>query len=270
MLGAIIGDIIGSPYEWNNVKTKGFELFSDRCRFTDDTVMTLAIAHALMESAAFDGDLSSTAVSATAVYCMRYWGKRYLRAGYGAGTLEWICKSVPAPYNSYGNGAAMRVSACGWAATSLEEAIRLSKAVTEVTHNHPEGIKGAESVAVAIFLARTRSSQNDIRDYIDKHHYSMDFTLDSIRDAYSFDVSCQGSVPQAIMAFLESTSFEDAVRNAVSLGGDSDTIAAITGSIAEAYYGIPVSMRNQALTHLTEELKMIIFDFEEKFPPKIV
>lgn len=168
----------------------------------------------------------------------------------------------PQPYNSWGNGAAMRVSACGFAGDSLEEVIILSRSVTEVSHNHPEGIKGAEATAVAIYLARTGSSIVEIRDYIDKHYYPMNFTLDGIREAYHFDVSCQGSVPQAIMAFLESTSFEDAIRNAISIGGDSDTIAAICGGIAEAYYGIPTEIRKHALIFLDQRLIDILNEFE--------
>lgn len=178
---------------------------------------------------------------------------------------HWIYSDDPRPYNSFGNGAAMRASACGFAADSLEEAIKLSKAVTEVTHNHPEGMKGAEATTVAIFLARQGKGIPEIRDYIDKHYYPMNFTLDGIRDSYKFNETCQATVPQAIMAFFESTDFEDAIRNAISIGGDSDTIAAITGGIAEAYYGVPADIRRHALTFLDKPLLGILNAFEARF-----
>lgn len=171
----------------------------------------------------------------------------------------------PKLYNSFGNGAAMRVSPVGFVAKSLDQAISLSKKVTEVTHNHPEGIKGAEATAVAIYLARNGYNINDIKNYIDKHYYKMNFTLDEIRDTYKFNETCQDTIPQAIMAFLESTSFEDAIRNAISIGGDSDTLAAITGGIAEACYGIPKEIRNKALTYLDKRLLNILLDFENKY-----
>ena len=177
----------------------------------------------------------------------------------------WMYTDDPKPYNSYGNGAAMRVSPCGFAASSLEEAKMLSKIVTEVTHNHPEGIKGAEATTAAIYLARKGKSISEIRDHIDKHYYPMNFTLDQIRPAYTFNETCQKTVPQAIMSFLESTGFEDAVRNAVSLGGDSDTLGAITGSIAEAYYGIPADIRECALPYLDKRLSAILNAFESRY-----
>jgi type I restriction enzyme M protein len=176
-----------------------------------------------------------------------------------------MLSSEPKPYNSFGNGAAMRVSAVGFIANTINEAIELSRKVTEVTHNHPEGIKGAEATSVSIFLARNGYSIPDIRDYIDKNYYKMDFKLDDIRKSYKTDVTCQGTVPQAITAFLESTGFEDAIRNAISIGGDSDTIAAITGGIAEAYYGVPVEIRENALKYLDENLKSILLEFENNF-----
>lgn len=256
MLGAIVGDIAGSRFEWHNIKTKDFDFLTHKCHFTDDSVMSLAVAKAIMQCNDF------TNLGSDAVCCMQNLGRKYPNAGYGGHFHRWIYDSDPQPYNSWGNGSAMRVSACGFAANSLEEAIVLSRKVTEVTHNHSEGLKGAEATAVAIYLARTGSSIIEIRDYIDKHYYPMNFTLDGIRDAYRFDVSCQGSVPQAIMAFLESTSFEDAIRNAISIGGDSDTIAAICGGIAEAYYGIPTEIRKHALTFLDQRLLDILNEFE--------
>ncbi len=260
MLGAIIGDIVGSRFEWNNNKTKYFELLNDKCFFTDDTVMTLAIAKAILHSKSDYSDLSSLSIK-----YMQEVGRNYPSCGYGGSFGLWVFSNNPKPYNSFGNGAAMRVSPVGFVAKSLDQAISLSKKVTEVTHNHPEGIKGAEATAVAIYLARNGYNINDIKNYIDKHYYKMNFTLDEIRDTYKFNETCQDTVPQAIMAFLESTSFEDAIRNAISIGGDSDTLAAITGGIAEACYGIPKEIRNKALTYLDKRLLNILLDFENKY-----
>lgn len=192
-------------------------------------------------------------------------GRPYPDSGYGGRFFNWMYSDNPQPYRSYGNGAAMRVSACGFVARSLEEAIELSKAVTEVTHNHPEGIKGAEATAVAVYMARTGSSILDIQDYINKHYYKIDFKLDDIRDTYEFNETCQDTVPQALEAFFESTDFEDAIRNAISIGGDSDTLAAITGGIAEAYYGIPADIRAAALEYLDEEMYKLLTEFEKKY-----
>jgi type I restriction enzyme M protein len=204
-----------------------------------------------------------------AVRRMRELGRRYPHSGYGGMFKRWLADDAPEPYNSYGNGAAMRVSACGFAARSLEEAKLLSLKVTEVTHNHPEGVKGAEATAACIFLARGGMNILELRDYVNAHYYPLNFTLDGIRAAYKFDVTCQGTVPQAIMAFLESTGFEDAIRNAISIGGDSDTLAAITGGIAEAYYGIPADTRKHALTFLDERQLRILVDFENAYPPAL-
>lgn len=264
MLGAIIGDIVGSRYEFNNIKTKEFELMNHNCFFTDDTVMSLAIAKAILEC---NGDYTN--LSQMAVKYMQRIGQKYMSCGYGNKFYYWVLSNKPQPYGSYGNGAAMRVSACGIIANSIEEAKDLSRKVTEITHNHPEGIKGAEAVAVAIYLAKTGSNILEIRDYINAHYYPMNFKLDDIRDSYKFNETCQETVPQAIEAFLESNSFEDAIRNAISIGGDSDTIAAITGSIAEAYYGIPADIRNHAITFLDERLLKILIDFENRFPSNI-
>ena len=262
MLGAIIGDIVGSRFEWNNNKTKEFDFLTYKCFATDDSIMSLAIAKAIIEC---HGDYSK--LGSNAVKFMQEIGRPYPHCGFGGMFYNWIYSDNPQPYNSYGNGAAMRVSACGFAASSMDEAIALSKAVTEVTHNHPEGLKGAEATTVAIYMAREGKSILEIRDYIDKHYYPMDFTLAGIRDTYEFNETCQNTVPQAIMAFLESTDFEDAIRNAISIGGDSDTIAAITGAIAEAYYGIPTEIRKHALTFLDERLLKILVDFENIYAP---
>lgn len=264
MLGAIIGDIVGSKYEFNNHRSKDFQLMDYKCFITDDTVMTLAIAKALLLCHTDYFDLSSKTVE-----CMQSLGRKYPNAGYGGGFYNWLFAINPRPYNSYGNGSAMRVSACGWVGNSIEEVKFLSKKVTEVTHNHPEGIKGAEATAIAIYLARKGSNILEIRDYINKNYYPMNFRLDDIRLTYEFNETCQETVPQAIEAFLESKSFEDALRNAISVGGDSDTLAAITGSIAEAYYGIPTEIRKHALTYLDEELLQILIEFENKYSPKM-
>lgn len=261
MLGAIIGDIVGSVYEWDNHRSKEFTLLTYKNFFTDDSVMSLAVAKALLESKKDYSDLSDNAVK-----YMQEVGRSYPNCGYGGGFYNWMFSNTPKPYNSYGNGAAMRVSACGLVANSIEEAILLSKKVTEVTHNHPEGIKGAEATAVAIYLAKSGSNILEIRDYINKHYYPMNFKLDDIRDSYKFNETCQDTVPQAIEAFLESKNFEDAIRNAISLGGDSDTLAAITGGIAEAYYGIPTEIRKHALTYLDERLLAILVEFENRYP----
>jgi type I restriction enzyme M protein len=261
VLGAIIGDIVGSRFEWNNNRSKEFEFLTYKCSFTDDSVMSLAIAKALLNCKPDYSDLGQMAVK-----CMQEVGRAYPNSGYGGSFYQWIFSDNPQPYYSYGNGAAMRVSACGFVANSIEEAITLSKLVTEVTHNHPEGIKGAEATAVAIYLAKTGSNIFEIRDYINAHYYPMNFRLDDIRDSYKFNETCQDTVPQAIMAFLESKNFEDAIRNAISIGGDSDTLAAITGGIAEAYYGIPTDIRKHALTYLDERLLGILVEFENKYP----
>lgn len=208
-------------------------------------------------------------LSKNAVECMQRIGRNYPDCGYGGTFGRWMFSDDPKPYNSYGNGAAMRVSAAGFAASSLEEAKQMSGMITEVTHNHPEGMKGAEATVTAIYMARTGSSIPEIRDVIDRNYYPMDFTLDGIRDTYQFNETCQNTVPQALMAFFESTGFEDAIRNAISIGGDSDTIAAITGGIAEAYYGVPTDIRKQALTFLDERLLRIVEAFEDKYPTEM-
>ena len=202
MLGAIIGDIVGSRFEWNNNRSKDFDFLTYKCFPTDDSIMSLAVAQAILVSKLDYSDLSKNAVE-----CMQSVGRNYPDCGYGGEFYRWMFSENPQPYNSCGNGAAMRVSAAGFAAESLEEAKKLSKLVTEVTHNHPEGIKGAEATAVAIYMAKTGSNMLEIRDYIDKYYYSMNFTLDEIRDTYEFNETCQDTVPQALQAFFESTGF---------------------------------------------------------------
>ncbi len=265
MLGAIIGDIVGSRYEFNNIKTKQFPLFSNRCFFTDDSVMTLAIAEAVM---ACDGNYQD--LSEKAVEYMQRIGRRYGDCGYGGRFFDWMFSKNPKPYGSYGNGAGMRVSSVAWAARSLEECIEMSHAVTEVTHNHPEGIKGAEAIAVCTYLALHGTGKEEIRKYVNDHYYTLDFCLDGIRSTYRFNETCMDTIPQAIEAFLEAEDFEDAIRNAISIGGDSDTLGACTGAIAEAFFGIPEWIRDEAQQFLDRQLSDILIDFEDEFPPKIM
>ena len=276
MLGAIVGDIVGSVYEWNNIKTKDFPLFRDDCFFTDDTVMTCAVAEAIMNGGQKDDFIDA----------MKKYGRMYPNADYGARFNRWLMTDNREPYNSFGNGSAMRVSPCAWRldATTDElppEGKRLAQLSSEVTHNHPEGIKGAMATADAIFMCRyffsgyasdngqTNSDNPEeikrrIKEHIEKEYgYDLSKTLDEIRPTYRFNETCQDTVPQAIVAFLESTDFEDAIRNAISLGGDSDTLAAITGSIAEAAYGIPEWIKDKVYTYLDEPLKDVLRRWEE-------
>ena len=260
MLGAIIGDIVGSIYEFDNIKTKNFNLFTNEMFFTDDTVMTIAIADAIINGAKPENFILS----------MKKWGCNYIEKSYGASFINWLTSETSEPYNSWGNGSAMRVSPCGWIAKlniPFEEGLKLTedlaKKSAEVTHNHPEGIKGAQATASSIFFMRHGKSKNAIeeyknklKDYIqNKYKYDLNFTLNEIRPSYAFNESCQKTVPQAIVSFLESENFEDAIRNAISIGGDSDTLAAITGSIAEAAYGIPENIKEKAISYLDNEIK---------------
>ncbi len=259
MWGAIIGDIVGSVYEFNNHRSKEFELFKPECFFTDDTVMSVAVGKALLDS-----NRNYHLFSRDVVDEMKFFGRKYPDAGYGGRFGVWLRKNDSLPYDSYGNGSAMRVSACGFAAESLQEAVRFAYDSAYCTHNHFEGIKGACAVSVAIFLAREGRSKEEIKDYIKKYYYNIDFTLDEIRDTYEFNETCQYTVPQALEAFFESTDFEDAIRCAISVGGDSDTLAAITGSVAQAYYGIPDDIIAKARTYIDDFLLETIdrFDIE--------
>lgn len=254
MLGAIAGDIIGSIYEGNPIKTKDFPLFDPRCRFTDDSVLTIAVAKAILE----DGDY---------LRWIRDIGRRHPRAGYGGSFKAWLLSDDPRPYNSWGNGAAMRVSPVGFAFDDPETVLAEAACTAKITHNHPEGIKGAQAVALAVFLARTGAGKETIKEEtVRRFGYDLDRGLDDIRPHYHFDISCQGTVPEAIIAFLESTSFEDAVRNAVSLGGDSDTLACITGGIAEAWYGsVPAPIAGMCRGCLTEDLWAVVDQFRKKY-----
>jgi ADP-ribosylglycohydrolase len=251
MLGAMIGDIVGSVYEWHNIKTTDFILFKNQCFFTDDSVLTAATAKALMT----DGDYTKA---------YQDFARRYPGRGYGGNFNGWIYLDHPKPYNSWGNGSAMRVSPVGFAFDTVVEVLAEAERSAVVTHNHPEGIKGAQSTALAVLMARQNATQKDIRAEISRRFgYNLDRTLEEIRPTYSFDVSCQGSVPEAIIAFLESRDYEDAIRKAISIGGDSDTIACITGGIAEAFYGIPENIVEEGYLVLPDEFIIIIEDFHK-------
>ncbi|MBO4818745.1 MAG: ADP-ribosylglycohydrolase family protein [Firmicutes bacterium] len=248
MLGAIIGDICGSIYEFNNCKDQSsIGLFGKGCFPTDDSVMTVAVAQALMDTR-HSKDLSRDAI----IDMMHYYGKLFPYAGYGGSFMGWLRRGDRKPYNSWGNGSAMRVSSVGWLYDTLEETLFFAKLSAEVTHNHPEGIKGAQATAAAIYMARTGCSKEEIKSYVEKTFgYDLDFRLDDIRVEYDFDVSCQGSLPPALVAFLESTDYEDSIKRVISIGGDSDTLAAICGGIAEAFYGIPEWMEKKAFEVLS-------------------
>lgn len=260
MLGAIVGDIVGSVYEFSNHRSKEFELFKPQCFATDDSIMTLAIAKAVLESAPDHHDLADNAVK-----YMREVGQPYPYCGYGGRFLDWMYSDNPRPYNSFGNGAAMRVSPVAYAAKSIREVIDMSEAVTSVTHNHPEGIKGAEATAVCTWMALRRIDKNTIRGLVNNLYYHIDFTIDEIRSTYRFNETCQDTVPQALEAFFESTDFEDAIRIAISVGGDSDTLAAITGAVAGAYYGVPDNIAKRAASYLDGRLSNILSEFERKY-----
>ena len=261
MIGAILGDVVGSIYEFDNIKTKDFELFDKECFFTDDSVMTIAIAEALMQTEEINEEnLEDFKENLIAV--MHEIGVKYPDCGYGGHFLVWILRNKREQYNSIGNGSAMRVSAVGWYAKTLEEAELIAKATAEVSHNHPEGIKGAVATSGAVFLARCGATMDEIKKYISKY-YTIDFTIDEIRPVYEFNETCQETVPQAMQAFFESTNFEDAIRNAISIGGDTDTLAAITGAVAEAYYGIPDDLKETTLSYLDERLLDITERFED-------
>lgn len=254
MLGAIAGDIIGSIFEFSNHKSEDFELFGRYTRFTDDSVLTIATADAILNGKEY-----------AEVY--REWGRKYPNAGYGARFSDWLRSDSMTAYGSYGNGSAMRVSPVGFAYNSLEDVLREAERSAEVTHDHPEGVKGAQCVAAAIFLARTGAGKQEIKEYSEKRFcYDLSKSLDEIRPNYGFDETCQGSVPQAIRAFLESSSWEDAVRKGISLGGDSDTIGCIVGGIAQAYYkGISRPVSEETLKKVSNDFLPIIREFNSRF-----
>jgi ADP-ribosylglycohydrolase len=255
ILGAIAGDIIGSSYEFNNVKSTNFELFTNDTFFTDDSVLTAATMHAILHHI----DYAQAYLS---------FGRIYPHRGYGSGFKKWLHSGNPRPYHSFGNGSAMRVSPVGWYCAGIDDVLAEAKKSAEVTHNHPEGVKGAQAVAAAVYLSRTGKSKAAIKKFIvDTFGYNLDRTIDEIRPGYEFDETCRGSVPEAIAAFLESSGYEDAVRLAVSIGGDSDTIACIAGGIAEAFYGeIPEDITGFVSVILGPDLmKDVIMPFSAKY-----
>jgi ADP-ribosylglycohydrolase len=263
MLGALVGDIIGSTYEWYNTKRSDFELFEKGCRFTDDSVMTLAVAKWLIED-----ENHSTA---QLIKCMQELGRKHPDAGYGGHFYSWLFAKNPQPYNSWGNGAGMRVSPVGLYANTLEEALELAEITASVSHNHPEGVKGAQAIAASVFLCKEGRSKQKIKEYVEQTFgYNLHRTIAEIRPRYGFDVSCQGSVPEAIIAFLEGNSFEEVIRLAISLGGDSDTIGAMAGAIAACRYPIPEEIAERCDSLLTEDLRDIkdeFCDFIDKRSP---
>ena len=263
MYGAILGDIIGSPYEFDRGrKIKNFKFFDRGARFTDDSVMTIAVAEALMRAHGIGVIEDEKSTKDLIIDMMHKWGHRYPDAGYGGRFYHWLADSERAPYNSWGNGSAMRVSAVGWLYDDLETARKIARWTAEVTHNHPEGVKGAEAIAAAICMARNGSSKEKIQKYTEKEFgYDLSRTCDEIRPGYRFDVSCQGSVPEAIRAFLDGSDFEDVIRTAVSLGGDTDTIGAMAGSIAEAFYGVPDHLKDECEKRLPDDMADILLMF---------
>ena len=260
MYGAILGDIIGSPYEFDQgKKTKDFPLFSRNSSYTDDTVMTIAVAEAFLEPG------EEAQLRQRLIACMQRYGRAFPYAGYGGMFRRWLVTPDPKPYGSYGNGSAMRVSGVAWLFDDLDTVRHMARLSAEVTHNHPEGIKGAEATAAAIYLARTGRSKDRIKAYIeDNFHYDLSRTCDQIRPGYRHVESCQETVPEAITAFLEGDSFEDVIRTAVSLGGDCDTLTAIAGSIAEGFYGVPEALKQQCRARLPEKLREVLQAFDDR------
>ena len=260
MYGAISGDMIGAPYEFDrSPKTKEFPLFSRFSMFTDDSVMTIAVAEALMDTIGQD----DKTIKDSLVRSMKKWGTKYPGAGYGGRFYDWLFSDSTEPYKSYGNGSAMRVSAAGWLYDTLEETRHIARLTAEVTHNHPEGIKGAEATATAIYMSRTGRRKDEIKSYIIREFdYDLSRTCDEIRPTYHHVESCQKTVPEAITAFLEGTNFEDVIRTAVSLGGDCDTLTCIAGGIAEAFYGMPDFIKAECRKRLPADMMMVLDRFE--------
>jgi ADP-ribosylglycohydrolase len=253
MLGVIAGDIIGSYYEFHKIKTKEFELFHPESKFTDDTVLSMAIAKSLLDNEPYLDNVVD-------------FGLRYFEVGYGGSFKVWLKSDEHEPYNSWGNGSAMRVSPIAWAFDTEEKVLEEARKSAEITHNHPEGIKGAEATALAIFMARKGARKEEIHERISTQFaYDLNRTVDEIRPNYKFEVSCQKSVPESIICFLDSTSFEDCIRNCVSLGGDADTMGAIAGGIAEAYYGVPKEIEENIDGYLSEEFRIILKRFRERW-----
>lgn len=262
MFGAILGDIIGSPYEFDRGdKTKNFPLFSDNSCFTDDTVMTLAVGRAFLD--VIDGDFNDLKIFNKIAERMREFAAMYPDAGYGGMFRQWLSDPAPQPYGSFGNGSAMRVSSVAWLYNTHFEVCHAARLSAITTHNDGRGIMGAEAVAAAIFMARTGSSKQEIKQHIEQeYHYDLSRTCDEIRPDYHHVETCMETVPEAIISFLEGKSFEDVIRNAVSLGGDTDTLAAIAGSIAEGFYGVPENLKSECKRRLPKPLLTVLEDFE--------
>ncbi len=271
MIGAILGDFVGSQFDYRPIKSKDFELVVKRSHFSDDSVMTIAVAGALVEALTQkdgtfrEGPIDYSLVAQRARACMRKLGRTYPQAGYGSSFAVWLNQNDDAAYGSYGNGAGMRVSSCGFAARSLDEARDLAYAVTVVSHNHIEGLRGAQATAEAVYLARAQLTQDEIKAYFEATYCDLGFTLDEIRQDFTFDSSCQGTVPYALRGFYEADSLEGAIRNVISLGGDSDTLGATVGGMAAAYFGVPLSLRTMILEGLDDTLRSIIKAAEECF-----
>ena len=262
MIGAILGDIIGQPFEFDRGnKTKEFPLFCKNPRFTDDTVMTIAIGDGILK-AGLDADENTMKISM--ITSMQLWGHKYPHSGYGGRFYRWLAMEETKPYNSWGNGSAMRVSSVGWLFETLERTREVARWSAEVTHNHPEGIKGAESTASIIWLARKGSSKPQIKEYVIKEFgYNLSRTCDQIRPNYHHVESCQETVPEAVTAFLEGSSFEDVIRTAVSLGGDCDTLTDIATAMAEAFYGVPEELREKCFEYTTKDMHEVMELFEK-------
>ncbi len=261
MYGAIIGDIIGSRFEFDRgSKSREFELFTPRCNFTDDTVMTVAVAEALMNAGK---DSDEKTIKSELIKSMKMWGQRYPDAGYGGRFIRWVLSEEPKPYGSYGNGSGMRVSSVGWLYDSLERTREVARWTAEVTHNHPEGIKGAESVAAAIFMARNGASKDEIKKYIeDEFGYNLNRTLDEISPSYHHVEDCMRTMPEAFTCFLEADSYEETVRNVMYIGGDTDTLAAIAGAVAEAFWGIPEDIIDSGMNFLSSDILDVVLKFK--------
>jgi len=257
MIGAIAGEIIGSYYEFHKIKTKKFELFHPESKFTDDTTLSMAIAKSILDNESYLNNVVD-------------FGLRYFEVGYGSGFKKWLKGKEHLPYNSWGNGSAMRVSPIAWAFDTEEKVLEEARKSAEITHNHPEGIKGAEATALAILMARKGATKKEIRERISTEFaYDLSRTVDEIRPEYKFEVSCQKSVPESIICFLDSDSFEDCIRNCISLGGDADTMGAIAGGIAEAYYGVPKEIKEKVLSYLPNEFLEIFERFQKRYKNKI-
>ena len=260
MYGAIIGDIIGSRFEFDRGrKTKKFELFTNECDFTDDTIMTAAVAEALMDAGP---DADEKTIKGAVIRSMKKWGQKYPNAGYGARFISWVLTDDPKPYGSYGNGSGMRVSSAGWLYDSIERTREVARWTAEVSHNHPEGVKGAESVAAAIYMARNGSSKDEIKAYIENEFgYDLSRTLEEIRPTYHHVEDCMHTMPEAFTCFLESESYEDCIRNVMFIGGDTDTLGAIAGAVAEAFWGLPIGIIIQAKDFIPDDVEKVVERF---------